>query len=67
MVNNGPNTNGAEFRVLFQPNQEEFDGKNVAFGIAVEGKDILDKIHNIAGSASGDPVKKATIANCGQC
>ena len=66
MVNSGPNTNGTEFRILFQPNQE-FDGKNVAFGIAVEGKDILDKLHNVAGSASGDLVKSAAIANCGQC
>ena len=63
MANAGPNTNGSQFFITFVP-CPWLNGKHTVFGKVVDGKEVMDQLHQI-GSDSGRPKSKATIIECG--
>ena len=63
MANQGPNTNSSQFFITFAP-CPVLDGKHIAFGKLIEGKEVLDKIEAL-GTASGKMRLKVTIGQCG--
>eukprot|EP00392_Amoebophrya_sp_AT5.2_P010730 g10797.t1 len=66
MANRGPNTNGSQFFLLFQP-APHLDGKHVVFGELVEGKDVLDRLERMPTDPSTDrPLGGIVIAKCGE-
>ena len=62
MANTGPNTNRAQFFLLFQP-QPHLNGKHVVFGRVVEGLAALDAVERV-GSRSGDTTSPVKVAAC---
>ena len=65
MANAGKNTNGSQFFITFIP-CAWLDGKHVVFGEVVDGKKVVDALHQNA-SSSGNPKKPCSISNCGEC
>ena len=56
MANSGPNTNGSQFFITFQP-QPHLNGKHTVFGRVVEGLSVLDSIQQ------GDKIKSVKIVD----
>lgn len=54
MANAGPNTNGSQFFITFIPTTW-LDGKHVVFGKVIDGRPIIDLIHQNAASKDGKP------------
>ncbi len=54
MANAGPNTNGSQFFICFEP-QPHLDGRHSVFGQVVEGIEILDQV------AQGSTMEKVEI------
>ena len=63
MANAGPNTNGSQFFITFVKTAW-LDGKHVVFGEAIEGHDVIEKMHK-CGSGNGKPTKPIFIEDCG--
>ena len=64
MANAGKNTNGSQFFITFIP-CSWLDGKHVVFGEAIDGKGIIDQIHQNAASKDGKPLKTVTVTQSG--
>merc|ERR1712046_507915 len=66
MANAGPNTNGSQFFLLFQP-AHHLDGKHTVFGKLVAGFDVLEAIEKQpTSSLNNKPTKDVRIVRCGQ-
>merc|ERR1711972_9829 len=71
MANNGPNTNGSNFFILFAPN-DHLDRHHVIFGELLgspecEGGDhFLHELEELATDAEHRPLTDCVIANCGE-
>ena len=64
MANSGPNSNSSQFFIT-TGKCDWLDLRHVAFGVVVEGMDVVQKM-NTVGSRSGKPSAKVVIADCGQ-
>merc|ERR1712070_188299 len=64
MANSGKNTNGSQFFITTK-RCKWLDCKHVVFGQVEDGWDVV-KAMDAVGSASGSPLVKVTIADCGE-
>ena len=60
MANAGPNTGGSQFFINLV-NNDFLDGKHPAFGIVVEGIDVIDKISKVQVDGSDRPLEEVKI------
>eukprot|EP00667_Euglena_gracilis_P020066 EG_transcript_21612 len=66
MANTGKDTNGSQFFILLGKCRE-LDGKHVVFGqITEESKSVIKKIQAIKVNHQDCPLKRLTVANCGE-
>mmetsp|Transcript_9670 Transcript_9670/g.13196 ORF Transcript_9670/g.13196 Transcript_9670/m.13196 type:complete len:128 (-) Transcript_9670:90-473(-) len=63
MANAGPDTNGSQFFITFEPTPW-LDGHHVVFGEVLEGRDVVKALEKI-GTESGKPTKRAIISKSG--
>merc|ERR1712232_4806 len=66
MANDGPNTNGSNFFVLFAP-AEFLNKRHVIFGELFGGYDPLDKLEQLATDPECRPLTDCVIVSCGAC
>lgn len=70
MANSGKNSNSSQFFIVLANDEtklSKMNGKYVAFGEAVEGWDVLDKLDEVGGDADGKPTSSVWIGDCGKC
>ncbi|KAL7002568.1 hypothetical protein U1Q18_003720 [Sarracenia purpurea var. burkii] len=65
MVNSGPDSNGSQFFIT-TVKTGWLDGEHVVFGTIIEGMDTVYAIEGGAGTYSGKPRKRVTIADSGE-
>ncbi|KAH9694748.1 peptidyl-prolyl cis-trans isomerase CYP21-1 [Citrus sinensis] len=65
MVNSGPDSNGSQFFIT-TVKASWLDGEHVVFGKVIQGMDTVYAIEGGAGTYSGKPRKKVTIADSGE-
>jgi cyclophilin family peptidyl-prolyl cis-trans isomerase len=68
MANAGPDSNGSQFFITFQPTPW-LDGRHAVFGRVVEGEEVLDRLQRVDPSRSGgtepDRLESVTIVAAG--
>lgn len=64
MANSGPDTNGSQFFITFQPTSW-LNGYHCVFGEMVEGENVLAKIEEL-GTRNGTPKAEIKILDCGE-
>ncbi|KAA0067560.1 peptidyl-prolyl cis-trans isomerase CYP21-1 [Cucumis melo var. makuwa] len=62
MVNSGPDSNGSQFFIT-TIKSSWLDGEHIVFGKVIQGMNYVYAIEGEAGTYSGKPRKKVTIAN----
>ena len=65
MANAGPNTNGSQFFITFEP-CSWLDGKHVVFGRVERGQNIVELMRKIPTDASDKPRAVIKVTKCGQ-
>lgn len=64
MANSGIDSNSSQFLVTGAP-LPQLDGRNVAFGVVVDGLDLLDQVEEVF-TVNGKPVTDVRITDCGE-
>jgi peptidylprolyl isomerase len=64
MANMGPNTNGSQF-FINTVKTSWLDGKNVVFGMVMQGSSVVDKIEKL-GTNSGTPKGEVVVIDSGE-
>ena len=64
MANKGPDTNGSQF-FINTVKTSWLDGKNVVFGMVLEGFEMVDEIKAV-GTNEGKPKVRVTIEKSGE-
>lgn len=64
MANAGPNTNGAQFFILFKE-APWLNGRHVVFGKLSEGHDVLEKLESQRTGPMDRPKSEVMVADCG--
>merc|ERR1712014_84098 len=64
MANDGPNTNGSSFFILFDA-AEHLNKKHVIFGELLKGMEVLDQLEQLPTNPECRPLTRCVIINCG--
>lgn len=65
MANDGPNTNGSNFFVLFAP-AEHLERHHVVFGELLEGWTLLDSLEKLSTDECMRPLEDCVVVDCGE-
>ena len=69
MANSGKNTNSSQFFVVVTDDEgklSKMNGKYVVFGELKDGWDVLERLNDVGGDASGKPSMPVWIGACGK-
>jgi len=64
MANSGPNSNGSQFFITFEPTSW-LDGKHVVFGRVERGQNIIEMMRKLPTDANDKPRAGVKITKCG--
>lgn len=65
MANAGPNSNGSQFFILFEP-AAHLNGKHVVFGRVERGQNIIEMMRRTPCDQSDKPRQQIKVTKCGQ-
>ncbi len=64
MANAGPNTNGSQFFITFEPTPF-LDGRHVVFGVVTDGFDVMEKVEGTPTDGRDRPTQDVLITESG--
>ena len=65
MANAGPNSNGSQFFILFEPSNH-LNGKHVVFGRVERGQNIVEMMRKTPCDQTDKPRQQIKVTKCGQ-